>query len=60
MRKFLKQFGVTAKREIEKSVDTALAAGRRKGTETLKPRLRLGTRGVPTDLWSEQDITRAE
>ncbi|HEV2749210.1 MAG TPA: DUF6494 family protein [Gemmatimonadales bacterium] len=57
VRKFLKQFGVMAQREIERSVDTALATGKLKGTETLKARARLEIQGLPTDLVIEQDIT---
>ena len=57
VRKFLKHFGVAAQREIEKSVDAALSAGKLKGTETLKARARLEIQGLPTDLVIEQDIT---
>ena len=35
LRKFLKTLGVTAQREIEKSVREAIAGGRIKGNETL-------------------------
>ena len=35
VRKFLKKVGVTAQREIEKSVRQALESGRLKGNETL-------------------------
>lgn len=59
VRKFLKHFGVTAQREIQKSVDQAIAAGRLKGTETLKATARLQIKGLPTDLLVEQDITLA-
>jgi len=59
VRKFLKHFGVTAQREIEKSVDAALRAGTLKGTETLKARARLEIQGLPTNLVIEQDITLA-
>jgi len=59
VRKFLKNFGVTAQREIEKSVDAALKAGTLKGTETLKARARLEIQGLPTSLVVEQDITLA-
>lgn len=59
VRKFLKNFGVTAQREIEKSVDAAMKAGKLKGTETLKARARLEIQGLPTDLVVEQDITLA-
>ncbi len=58
-RKFPKHFGGRGQREIEKSVETALAAGRLKGTETLKARARLEIQGLPTDLVIEQDITLA-
>jgi len=59
VRKFLKHFGVDAQREIEKSVDAALRAGKLKGTETLKARARLEIQGLPTNLVIEQDITLA-
>jgi Family of unknown function (DUF6494) len=35
LRKFLKKFGVTAQREIEKAVQTGLERGALKGDETL-------------------------
>ena len=35
-RRFLKHFGVTAQRAIEKAVAAGIADGRLKGTETLK------------------------
>ncbi|GIW52231.1 MAG: hypothetical protein KatS3mg081_1586 [Gemmatimonadales bacterium] len=41
VRKFLKKFGVTAQREIEKAVDGALKAGKLKGNEKLKAEARL-------------------
>ncbi|MGN6287370.1 MAG: DUF6494 family protein [Afipia sp.] len=41
IRKFLKQVGVTAQREIEKSVRDALAQGRLKGGEKLPARMTL-------------------
>jgi len=59
VRKFLKDFGVTAQREIERSVDAALKAGQLKGTETLKARARLEIEGLPTNLVIEHDITLA-
>lgn len=59
VRKFLKHFGVTAQREIEKSVDAALSTGKLKGTETLKARARLEIQGLPTNLVVEQDINLA-
>jgi hypothetical protein len=47
-RKFLKQFGVTAQREIERAVAAAVAAGRLKGTETLRARAVLSVEGLDT------------
>jgi hypothetical protein len=41
IRKFLKQVGVTAQREIEKSVRDALADGRLKGGEKLPAKMTL-------------------
>ena len=38
VRKFLKHFGVTAQREIEKAVSDGLATGKLKGNETIKAR----------------------
>lgn len=38
VRKFLKHFGVTAQREIEKAVADGIAGGKLKGTETIKAR----------------------
>jgi hypothetical protein len=38
VRKFLKHFGVTAQREIEKAVAAGIANGKLKGTETIKAR----------------------
>ncbi len=57
VRKFLKDFGVTAQREIEKTVYAAVSSGKLRGTETLKARARLEIPGLPTDLVIEHDIT---
>ena len=59
VRKFLKHFGITAQREIEKSVYEAMRAGTLKGTETLKARARLEIPGLPMDVVIEQEITLA-
>lgn len=48
IRKFLKHFGVTAQREIEKAVAAGLADGKLKGTETLKARAVLELEGFGT------------
>ena len=57
VRKFLKDFGVTAQREIEKTVYAAVSSGKLRGNETLKARARLEIPGLPTDLVIEHDIT---
>ncbi len=59
VRKFLKHFGVSAQREIEKRVYAAIGAGKLKGHETLKARARLEIQGLPPELVIEQDITLA-
>ena len=41
IRKFLKHFGVTAQREIEKAIAAGIRDGRLKGTETLTARATL-------------------
>ncbi len=46
MRKFLKTFGVTAQREIEKAVAAALESGRLQGHETLAVRAVLTVEGL--------------
>ncbi len=46
LRKFLKTFGVTAQREIERAVQAGLDAGRLKGDETLAVRAVLTIDGV--------------
>jgi hypothetical protein len=48
VRKFLKHFGVTAQREIEKAVAEGLASGRLTGTETIKARAVLEIEGFGT------------
>lgn len=46
LRRFLKQFGVTAQREVERAVAAALGSGLLKGTETLKARAVLEIEGL--------------
>jgi len=48
IRKFLKVFGITAQREIERAVVAARASGTLKGTETLKTRAVLTIEGLGT------------
>ena len=59
VRQFLKQFGITAQREIEKRVFAAVSAGTLKGNEKLKARARLELQGLLKDFVIEQDITLA-
>ena len=56
VRKFLKHFGVTAQREIEKAVADGIADGRLKGTETIKARAVLELEGFGTLERIEGDI----
>ena len=48
VRKFLKHFGVTAQRELEKAVAAGIADGKLKGTETIKARAVLELEGFGT------------
>ncbi|HET9464052.1 MAG TPA: DUF6494 family protein [Gemmatimonadales bacterium] len=56
VRKFLKRFGVTAQREIEKSVATALQRGTLQGSEVLQVRATLAIPGVLPDLQIDGEI----
>jgi hypothetical protein len=57
VRKFLKRFGVTAQREIEKAVDAALQSRSLKGTEVLKVDATLTIPGVLPQLHIDGEIT---
>ncbi len=46
VRKFLKKVGVTAQREIEQAVRTAVSGGRLKGNETLPAKAMLTIDGI--------------
>ncbi len=59
VRKLLKQFGVTAQREIEKAVDEALKAGRLKGMESLSARASMVVEGLDAEVVVEGRITLA-
>jgi hypothetical protein len=48
VRKFLKHFGVTAQREIEKAVAAGIADGKLTGNETIKARAVLELDGFGT------------
>ena len=56
IRKFLKQFGVTAQREIERAVASARDAGTLKGNEALPTRAVLTIEGLGTLATIEGDI----
>jgi hypothetical protein len=56
LRKFLKTFGVTAQRDIERAVQDALEAGTLIGTERLRARASLEIDGVPIDTVVEGEI----
>ncbi len=56
VRKFLKKFGVTAQREIEKAVDGALKAGKLTGDEKLKAQARLTIAPLGAEIVVEGEI----
>ena len=59
LRKLLKHFGVTAQREVERSVQAALASGALTGREVLQARIDLKVEGLPTDVAVEGRIELA-
>jgi len=59
IRQLLKQFGITAQREIEKSVDDALKAGRLTGSESLRATASMRVEGLDADIVVEGRITLA-
>ena len=56
IRKFLKRFGVTAQREIEKAVAEAIKARRLSGSETLPVKATLSIPGVLDELEIDGEI----
>ena len=56
LRKFLKRFGVTAQREIERAVGEAIERGTIRGTETLTVRATLTIPGVLDEHRIDGDI----
>jgi uncharacterized protein DUF6494 len=56
LRKFLKRFGVTAQREIEKAVEAALGRGALHGDEVLRVQATLTIPGVLPQLTIDGDI----
>lgn len=59
LRKFLKRFGVTAQREIETAVESALARGTLRGTEVLPVRATLTISGVLREFHVDGEIALA-
>ncbi len=60
LRKFLKRFGVTAQREIERAVTDAIETGRLTGTETLEVRATLTIPDVIAELRIDGQIGLAD
>ena len=59
LRKLLKQFGVTAQREVEKAVDAARQSGALSGRESLQARATMVVEGLPTEIVVEGQIELA-
>jgi hypothetical protein len=59
LRRLLKQFGVTAQREVEKAVQASLAAAALTGREVLQARITMVIEGLPTDISVEGPIELA-
>jgi hypothetical protein len=56
LRKFLKRFGVSAQREIEKVVQEGLASSALSGAGTIKVRATLTIEGARSDLVIEEEL----
>lgn len=56
IRKFLKHFGVTAQREMERAVRAAIEDGTLRGTETLPVRATLVVEGVVHDFHVDGEL----
>ena len=56
LRKFLKRFGITSQREIEKAVEAALRSGLLTGQEILPVRATLTIPGVLEDVHIDGEI----
>ena len=59
LRRLLKQFGVTAQREVEKAVQASLASATLTGREVLQARISMVVEGLPTDISVEGPIELA-
>jgi hypothetical protein len=56
LRRLLKQFGVTAQREVEKAVDTARQAGALRDGQSLRARASMVVEGLPGEVVVEGPI----
>lgn len=59
LRKFLKRFGVTAQREIEKAVESAIQRGALEGNETIPVRATLTIPGLLSEYHVDSRIVLA-
>lgn len=59
LRRLLKQFGVTAQRDVEKAVQAALESGALTGREVLQARINMVVEGLPTETSVEGRIELA-
>lgn len=57
IRRFLKQFGISAQRQIERAVAEGVQAGRLSGTETLRAQAVLHLDALGLDTTIEGEIT---
>ena len=56
LRKFLKRFGITSQREIEKAVEAALEGGKLSGDEVLPVHATLSIPGILEDVQIDGEI----
>jgi hypothetical protein len=56
LRRLLKQFGVTAQREVEKAVDAARQAGTLRDGQSLQARASMVVEGIPGEVVVEGRI----
>jgi hypothetical protein len=59
LRRLLKQFGVTAQREVEKAVQAALESGALTGREVLRARIEMEVEGLAAEVKVEGPIELA-
>jgi hypothetical protein len=59
LRKLLKQFGVTAQREVEKAVYAGRDSGALSGRQSLRARATMVVEGLPIDIVVEGQIELA-